>query len=261
MCGKKWELTMPYYEEIAICGKTIEISKKHSLRTVNKKIPRSKNKNSTPEDVRKVNERNAERNLRRLINTNFKYQDIHLVLTYKKENRPETPQEAKKDLEKFLRKLRGYFKKRNKELKYITVTEYKNKAVHHHLVINSMDTRDLTNLWTHGQPRPTYLDSSGQYGQLASYLIKETSKTFNTEERVYGKRWCPSRNLEQPEVKKRIISANNWQKDPKPKKGYYIEADSKRSGTHELTGYPYQEYRMIKIPDSNDEDEKGKRRK
>lgn len=239
---------MPYIEEIAICGQTIEVSKKHSTRYEGKKIPRGPNRNETPEDVKRVNERKAIETLRRLINTNFKYQDIHLVLTYKRENRPLTPQDAKKDLEAFLRKLRRYFKKRNMILKYIAVTEYKNKAIHHHLVISSMDTRDLTDLWPHGQPRPTYLDSSGQYGQLASYLIKETSKTFNSPERVHGKRWCPSKTLEQPKIIRRIVPANSWRKEPKPKKGYYIEKGSQRTGNHEFTGYQYQFYRMIKIP-------------
>ena len=237
---------MPYIEEIVKAGKTIEVCKKHSHRYPGKKLPRGPNEKPTPETVKKVNQRNAEAHLRRLINTNFGYQDIHLVLTYKKEKRP-TPEEAKNDLEKFLRRLRTHFKKRGQELKYIAVTEYKNRAIHHHLIVSSMDTRDLTELWPHGQPRPTYLDKSGQYGQLASYLIKETSKTFDAPDGIHGKRWCASRNLKQPKIERRIISAKQWTKEPKPKKGYYIEKGSIRTGTHELTGYPYQFYRMIKI--------------
>lgn len=240
---------MPYIEKVVKAGKTIEVTKTHSIRYPGKKIPRSPNKSQTPEDVKKINERNAETNLRHLINTNFGYQDIHLVLTYRREKRPATPEAAKADLEKFLRKLRNHFKKRNQELKYIAVTEYKNKAVHHHLIISSMDTRALTDLWPHGQPRPTYLDSSGQYGQLASYLIKETSKTFNSDDSVHGKRWCASKNLEKPKITTRIIAANTWQKDPKPRKGYFIEKGSEKSGYSEISGYPYQFYRLIKLPD------------
>lgn len=242
------ELTLPYIEEIAFCGNTIEINKKHSYR-YDKKIPRGPNKNPTPDDVKKVNERNAITRLRRLINTNFGFRDIHLVLTYKRENRPQTQQDAKKDLDKFMRRLRTYFQKRNMVLKYIAVTEYKNKAIHHHLIISSMDTRDLIDLWPHGQPRPTYLDNTGQYGQLASYLIKETSKTFNSEDSIHGKRWCASKNLQQPKIIRRIISAKSWKKEPKAKKGYYIEKNSIRTGTHELTGFHFQFYRMIKIPE------------
>lgn len=247
---------MPYREKVVIAGKTIEVSKSHSIRYPGKKIPRSPNANATPEEQKKINERNAETNLRHLINTNFGYQDIHLVLTYRREKRPATPEDAKADLEKFLRKLRGHYKKRGQELKYIAVTEYKNKSIHHHLIINSMDEiKELTELWPHGQPRPTYLDNSGQYGQLASYLIKETSKTFNTDERIYGKRWCASKNLEKPKVVTRIIAACTWQKEPKPKAGYYIEESSRKNGISDVTGFPYQFYRMIKLPKRGQDDE------
>lgn len=248
-CSVKGELTLPYIEKVVKAGKTIEVTKYHSNRQPGKKIPRGPNKSLTPEDVKKNNERNAETNLRNLINTNFGYRDIHLVLTYRRENRPATPEAAKADLEKFLRKLRSHFKKQGRELKYIAVTEYKNKAVHHHLIISSMDTRELTEIWPHGQPRPTYLDSSGQYGQLASYLIKETSKTFNGEESVHGKRWCASKNLEKPKIITRIIAASTWQKEPKPRKGYYLEKSSEKSGYSEITGHPYQFYRLIKLPE------------
>lgn len=238
---------MPYIEETVITGKIIEISKRYSSRYQKKGITRSCNIEKTQEAQKKVNERNAETRLRWLINTNFGYQDIHLVLTYKRENRPETPEDAKTDLEKFLRKLRNHYKKLGKELKYIAVTEYKNGAIHHHLIINSIDTRCLTELWQHGQPRPTYLDNSGQYSNLASYLIKETRKTFDSPEGTHKKRWCASKNLKQPEIIKKIIPVNSWRKEPKAKKGYVLEINSIRSGIHELTGYPYQFYSMVKI--------------
>lgn len=238
---------MPYIEEIAIAGKIKEVHKKYSSRFGKKYTPRQKNKNPTPEEMKRVNLRAAETKLRRLLNTNFKYKDIHLVLTYRKDNRP-TPEEARKYLEKFSRKLRTYFKKQGNELKYIAVTEYKNKAIHHHLVINSMDTRALVDMWPHGRPRPTYLDDTGQYGQLASYLIKETSKTFKTDG-VVGKRWCGSKNLEKPKIIKRIIKRNKFRKEPKATKGYYLEKDSIVNGIHEITGFEFQFYSMIKAED------------
>lgn len=236
---------MPYIEEICIAGKTKEVCKKFSAR-YGKKISRDKNKNPTPEDVKKVNLRAAITKLRRLINTNFGYQDIHLVLTYRKEIRP-SPEEARKDLEKFLRKLRVYFKKQDRELKYIAVTEYKRTAIHHHLIINSMDTRDLTEIWDKGRPCIKYLDDTGQYGKLAEYLIKETSKTFDSDDAVTKKRWCASKNLTQPKIIKRIIKRNKWREEPKPTKGYFIEKDSIITGIHEITGFEYQFYSMIKI--------------
>ncbi len=237
---------MPYIEEICYSGKVKEVRKYYSSRHGKKGSSRSSNINPTPEDVKKVNLRAAITKLRRLINTNFGFKDIHLVLTYRKDARP-SPEEARKDLEKFLRKLRSYFKKQGKQLKYIAVTEYKKKAIHHHLVITSMDTRDLVDLWTMGKPRPTYLDDSGQYGLLAEYLIKETQSTFDSEDAIVGKRWCASKNLEKPFIEKNIVESNTWRKEPKPTQGYYIEKGSIVSGIHEITGYEFQFYSMIKI--------------
>jgi len=236
---------MPYIRETAIAGKTIEVYERYSSRYGKRYIPRSKNMNPTKEDQKRVNAKASETKLRRLINTNFKHKDIHLVLTYRRGVRP-SPSVAKKHREQFLRKLRAYFKKNNQTLKYIAVTEYKNKAIHHHLIINSMDTRDLVDMWEYGQPRPTYLDNTGDYGKLASYFIKETSETFK-KDGVTGRRWGASKNLEQPIIKKKIIKRNKFKKDPVAKKGYYIDKSSLVNGFHEISGYEFQFYRMIKI--------------
>lgn len=236
---------MPYIQEVVIAGATKEVHKKHSSRYGRKGIPRGENKNTTPEAMKRVNERHAETNLRRLINTNYKCGDIHLVLTYRKGERP-TPEQARRDLELFLKRLRRYYKKKNEELKYISVTEYANAAIHHHLIINSMDTRDLIELWPHGQPRPTYLDNTGQYGQLASYLIKETSKTYKTENGS-GKRWSASKNLKKPKIIKTIVKANSWREIPKATEGYCLEINSIDSDIDEVSGYPYLFYSMVKI--------------
>ncbi|HCP14841.1 MAG TPA: hypothetical protein DIT32_03560 [Peptococcaceae bacterium] len=237
---------MPYILEICQAGKTREVSKRYSSRYGKKDISRGKNKAPTPEAQEKVNERMSITNLRRLLNENFGYKDIHLVLTYRKGDRPD-PEQAKKNLEKFLRDLRRYFKKNDMELKYIAVTEYKDAAIHHHLVISSMDTRDLTDIWKHGKPRPTYLDDTGQYGQLAEYLVKQTRKTFRDPDSPCHKRWSASTNLKKPKVSKRIITAANWKKEPEATKGYYLEKNSLVNGIHEITGMRYQYYSMIKL--------------
>jgi len=211
-----------------------------------KNIPRSQNINSTSEAVKKVNERQAETKLRNLLNANFGYKDIHLVLTYKKESRP-TPEQSRIYLEKFMRDLRKLYKHEGKELKYISVTEFNNKAIHHHLVINKFDDLSkLMDLWSYGQPRPTFLYNTGEYSQLASYLIKETSKTFNSNEKIYGKRWNSSRNLVKPKITRRIIHRKEWRKEPKDSKNWVLDKKSLYNGFHEVTGYEYQFYSMVR---------------
>lgn len=238
---------MPYVMETCIAGKTIEVDKHYSSRVGRKGIRRGKNINPTPEDVHRVNEREAAKKLRRTLNENCGVGDAHTVLTYRRDERP-TPQEARKDLEKFLRLARQYFREQGKELRYITVTEYKRARIHHHLVIPEIPAKVLYALWGHGRPHVTPLDDSGNYAQLADYLIKETAATFRDDSAPYHKRWNQSRNMRQPKVTRRVVQASQWRKEPKPRAGYYIDKDSVRAGTHETNGYEYQFYRMVEIP-------------
>ena len=237
---------MPYLMEIADSGMVRDVTKKYSSRYGRKGIPRGSNRNPTPEDVKLQNERNAVTKLRRLLNCNFGHNDIHLVLTNKKEDRPD-PQEGRARLEQFLRDLRKLYRENGQELKYICVTEYKNHAIHHHLVINTFDVRLITELWPYGEIHPSYLDKTGQYSRLAEYLIKETRKTYCEEDAVFRKRWNQSRNLKKPIVKVVVVQRNSWTKDPKPMKGYVVEKDSIISGISAVTGYPFQFYSMVRV--------------
>lgn len=241
---------MPYIKTTCYAGKTIEVSKSFSSRYNKKGITRGKNKKLTPEQMQAINERNAETKLRRLINTNYVPGDLHITLTYTKENRP-APEEAKTELEKFIRKIRTAYRKNEDELKYILVTEYKNKSIHHHLIVNMIKpvpVKEFDRLWNKGRIKFTYFDDTGQYGDLAHYLIKETRKTFREVNSPSRKRWNASKNLKKPDIKKEIIKAKEWRKIPVPLKGYIIETDSIREGFHDFTGWPYQAYSMIRQP-------------
>ena len=105
------------------------------------------------EEIREANRRQARRDLERLMNANFKPGDWHVVLTYRKEIRP-SPEEARKELENFLARLRRRYRKFGFDLKYIVATEYVSKHIHHHLVVNNVNTGTETTadmvrlLWT-----------------------------------------------------------------------------------------------------------------
>lgn len=239
---------MPYVKETCKAGRTIEITKRFSSRYSKKGITRGKNEKPTPELMQAINERNAETKLRRIINTNYGAGDLHITLTYEKDKRP-SPDEAKNELEKYIRKIRALYKKNGKELMYIMVTEYKNKAIHHHLLVNMVDNisvKEFVNIWGKGRPKFTYFDDTGQYKDLAHYLIKETRKTFKEDGSPSRKRWNSSKNLKKPETKKEIVKAKEWRKDPEPLKGYIIESDSVREGYHDFNGWPFQTYSMVK---------------
>ncbi len=234
---------MPYIKKTVIAGKTVEI-RKCNAPMYGRKGKRAARMKLTPEKQQKVNEKKAVDLLTWRLNENFGVGDVHMVIGYGRGKAPE-PEEARKHLEEFLRRARKYFRGQGQELRYITVTEYKRARIHHHVIMPEAPMGVLYKLWSHGRPHITPLDESGDYRQLADYLIKETSATFAESGSPYKKRWNQSRNLRDPVIKTEIVSAKSWRKDPMPWKGYYIKKDSIREGTHDVTGYQYQYYTMI----------------
>ena len=213
------------------------------------KIPgekRQKKNKPTAESIAKINRRNSERELMLKIHHNFGPGDLHVVLTYGGEE--PTKEQAKKEVNNFLKRLRRYFKRKDMTLKWIMVTEYQNKRIHHHLILSRMDTYDLDQLWTAGKARPTHLDGSGDYRKLAAYLIKETDKTFREPDAFTKQRYSCSRTVVSPPKKvDDRISPAQLERDPEPIDGYYIDPDSIYRGTNPVTGIPYLEYIMISL--------------
>lgn len=243
---------MSYFKTTIEAGKTIEVHKSFTKSECKKQKNKDKEK-PTPEEIEKVNQANAERTLRILINANFEEGDWFTTLTYRKEDR-QSPAEAKKIVKAFLDALRTEFKKYGEELKYINVTEYKNTAIHHHLVINDIKllnvAKTIRKLWKHGRPDFKVMDKTGQYKDLAAYLIKETSKTFKEKDGGHMQRYSCSRNLIRPVPVTEIIrKANRWAADPKPVKGYYIDKDTIYNGVNPFTGREFQRYTMVRIDD------------
>lgn len=235
-----------------MAGATIEVTKSYTKRIGAK--ARGKREKPTPEEIEKVNERNAERTLRLKINANFCTDDPFITLTYRKGERP-TPEQAKENIKKLIDGLRTDYRKLGDELKYINVTEYKNKAIHHHLLINHIEGADVSKMvrerWKFGRPDFKYLDDTGQYKDLAAYLIKETSKTYKDNDGGHKQRYSCSRNLVMPTPKTEIIKkAARWIPDPKPIKGYYIDKDTVYNGVDPFTGREYQRYTMVRISGS-----------
>jgi len=240
---------MSYFKTTIEAGATIEVHKSFTKRT-GIKTRRNKDK-ATPEEMEKINQLNAERNLRIKINANFGVDDPFITLTYRRDERP-TPADAKKNIKKLIDSLRNEYKKLGEDLKYINVTEYKNKAIHHHLLINHIEGADVSKivrrLWKFGRPDFKYLDETGQYKDLAAYLIKETSNSYKEKDGGHMQRYSCSRNLIMPPPKTVIIKkATRWAADPRPKKGYYIDQDTIYNGVDPFTGREYQRYTMIRL--------------
>lgn len=250
---------MPYIESVTKAGRTIEIERYYTSRYNKRGQTRGDRVKPTKEEQKKVNNRQAEKKLRRLINANYGENDYHVVLPYiHKAGEPyRTREEMKEDIAKFLRDLRKAYKAAGKELKYIHVMEIGSKgARHHHLIINHIDTAIVSKAWKHARAQIFPLDDSGQYGKLAAYFIKYTSKHVGdgTEMELQGKRWACSKNLKRPEPEIRIITDRAFfraePKIPHKYKGkYYIDKNSVKIGVNspEYGGYGYMRYTLIRL--------------
>lgn len=251
---------MPYVKRTTQAGKTIEVEYYYTSQYNRKGQCRADKVKPTKEAQKKINNKQAERKLRLLLNANFGYGDYHVILDYIREpNKPDrTKEEMQTDIAKFLRELRKLYRKQGKELKYVHVMEIGKKgARHHHLVVNKLDTELLQQAWYkayegHNRVKVFPLDDTGNYAELAAYLIKYTSEHRRDEGALMGKRYNSSRNLVHPEPKYEICTSRAYyrvREDIKPPKGYYIPADSIEQGiaSPEYYGYGWFRYTMVRL--------------
>lgn len=236
---------MPYIKEVCVAGKTIEVSKYYSIRFHQKGERREKREIPSSEAMKKINQRKAGVKLRRLMNANFQDGDYLLRLDFSK--KPSGSDEMQGLMQKFTRKLKRELLKKGIELKYIYVKEVGKRGSRHiHMMMNKCDLDIIRKCWGHGGIHVDPLFTQGQYGKIAEYFIKYAAKTEDTEGELVGKRWYGSRNLKQPKVTKKVISANKFRKDAKTVKGYALDHDSVRSGFSEFTGHEYFSYTLIR---------------
>ena len=240
---------MAYVKKIYDLGKVIQVEKYYPANYGAPGKPRQKKQQRTPEDIERQNRTNREKKIQRLILANFKEGDWHLILTYKKELRPEGTEEAKAQIQKFLKDMRREFKKAGYDFKYIYVTEKgKRGAWHHHLIIedisdqNMQTTKLVQKYWPHGHPQFYPLYEDGNFEDLAEYIVKK-----ETKEEKGGCTYSRSRNLIIPEPKREIIHHKRWRTEPKPPAGWEIKKGSLINGINPVTGYPFQHYDLVRI--------------
>jgi len=233
-----------FYRDTIIAGRTVIRSLKAVARINTKEQKRKPKTNPTSEAVRKVNFRNAVKVLTAKLNHNFRRGDYHLVLTYET---AVAPQEAKKNLNRFLRNMHNYCKRNGIPFKWVAVTEYEHSRIHHHVVMSKVDLEVIDKYWKDGFEYPVILDETGNYYRLAEYLLKETEKTFRKEGSPAKKRYTSSRNVIMPEVKREKVSGREVHHELKPLKGYYIDKDTERKYEHAILRVECMEYIMVSL--------------
>lgn len=209
-----------------------------------RKEKRERKKNPTRKSVMEANERLSIKHLGILLGYNYVDGDYHMVLTYKEEP---TPEQAKKILRNYIDRLRRLYKKLGLPFKWTVVTEYKNKRLHHHMILNRSDRIAVEKLWKHGIVFFRELYGNRDYRKLAEYLVKETRKTFR-EDGISKHRFRHGKDVAFPEIKDDLnASPKDLFREPKPTKGYYIDRDSVYQGKNPYTGMPYLEYVEIAL--------------
>jgi len=190
---------VPYREKKIYSGPILEaeifpisFKEKRKKRKDKKKLSSLTQKN--------LNDKNARKNLIRLINTNFTNEDLAVHLTFDDKNLPATEKEAKKIRDNYIRRIKYAREKMGlPPMKFIIVYEYSddgenNKGVrkHFHIIMSNMDRDTVEKLWKKGWANADRLQAN-EYGYEA--LGRYMSKKLHGE-----KRWQPSKNLDKPKV-------------------------------------------------------------
>ena len=223
-----------------------EVEEYHDGRYGAPGMPRLKKRKATKEQIKKRNQYNKEKRIRRKLQKNFRRHDYWLTLTYTAENRPGEMERAVKDTRAFLNKLRRYYKKQGQELKWMLHTEIGSRGgIHHHLVLNRIQDGDVAirNSWTKGGAHIDLLYEEGGFKRLANYLAKIPDEN----NKLKSSRYSCSRNLVTPEPEVKIMKRRTWKGEPKPKQGYYLEKESYYEGINPVTRHKYRSYTMVRL--------------
>lgn len=151
--------------------------------------------------LRKImaNERESIKRLTRLINCNFGPGDLWLVLRYSDERLPADIAEAKRTLDKFLRKMREQFQKETgRKLRYIVTTSNTSTKtgepvrLHHHIVMDRLTWEFVIKYWPVDQVSYVIIDGRRDYAGIARYMCR------NTQAEMSMHRWSASQGLKKP---------------------------------------------------------------
>lgn len=153
------------------------------------------------ESQKALNALNRRKRVMRLINANFTDEDAWYTFTYTKRV---THEQAEKDADNYLRRLRYKARKMGFELKNICVVESTTSRTHIHLICNFRNRDVAEKMWTYGRTEGQRLqpDEDGLTA-LAIYLSKECNGK---------KRYKASRNLVKPTIKEVEITEKTAKK-------------------------------------------------
>lgn len=221
----------------------------HSPRYMPPGEKRQPRKKPTPEQVRKNNQRQRVKKVRLLMLENFSPMDYHTILTYRKEERPEKIEEVKRHLARLIRRLRDWYKKQDRVLKWIaTIERGKRGAWHVHIVISRIHGLDvkLAGMWEYGRPRNVLIEDAKGLDHLAAYITKGSGGEDG--EQAEESSFSHSRNLKSPKVTKKVYRRwKTWNREKiRIPKGFYLDQDSVDEWI-DCLGYMHREYTLYRL--------------
>lgn len=188
-----------YREQKFYCGEYLEVN---IYPVFPAPAGRGKKKKASSPVQEKLNEKNAERKLIRILNANFTPDDFEIHLTYSDENLPHTEEEAIKDMRNYLRRVKRLRAKRElPALKYVAVIEGGGEQRYHfHITLNGgIDRDELENLWQYGYANARRLQfNENGVEALGKYITKQFRQKKEKGEIVARKRWTASKGLINP---------------------------------------------------------------
>jgi len=168
---------------------------------------------------RDENEREAIKQLARLVNCNFHHGDLWLTLGYSDKgfkalcekvnadgiaDLDDIKKVADKELELFLRRMRREAQILGIEFKYIALTSNMDGKTgeiarpHHHIIMPRASYELCIKHWHYGNVDYQLLRDQDDYTPLATYLVKQVRRAANES------RWKPSRNLKKPVITEEV---------------------------------------------------------
>ena len=221
---------MPYIKKMIYSGKLLEIENYPVSKNGNR-LRTSKNKISSNSQAN-LNEKNALKQLIRLVESNYTEDDMFITLSYKVP--PENSGKLKKDFQNFLRRLKYHCRSMKLPDPVFLGKPVESKSrPHHHLFLNRYSWDFIKEHWDKGRVQFSSLERDDEYGFVAisKYFMDEKNKS------AFSKRWCASRNLKKPVIVKKQVKRLNIYQLPTAPKGYRIvsveNTDNAFSGTYQ----------------------------
>lgn len=196
-----------------------------NIKLTKKTEPKDK-KDLTPEEKAENNRKKSEKNFVRIVNNNFTKNSLYGTFTHDDEHLPETWEEANRNADNFLRKIKRW----DPSVRYVLVIGRGRGTdrLHIHIIIDGtyITKEKLLELWDKGSIKRVEtlrehnfydgVDCGQDFTGLAVYLHKHN----NAEHK--GKRWKQSRNLipptkDKPKETKREYTEG---KPPRAPEGY-----------------------------------------